>query len=552
LIHPPHVCLFHAGVIWSANKSFSAFASDLGDDSASRLLTSAAYGSLTEAPLYQPPSVVTYLAHDANVSVASVAAMVAHLEDHLPLSLTPCERAETGIVDALLHNAMHMAVQAAVPAAGVWFGSIPNSAPIRPPLAGGAPDWCARWNEGTNFLAVGEVKGTYSSVHGAMAQAGVTAMAGAHALLAMGLPPAACVVPFFAGNGLEEKHGLAYVLDNGLPCVACLTSLCDLTTCEGRERAALRRIAAIDHALRVAKALDGLVDRRVVAEKTTAIEVKDAMENAVKRNNKDPKEFVFDGRFFLKSPTSIHAATPEQTLAQQLNVFEQLRVKCPAVVVLPLTCVSHNRTADGRPIISIPRLVFPNMWLAGYDAGVPADANLFNAWLDKTVVAVLAMHAAGIVHLDLHPHNTMHRRDPETGDIDVKIIDLDSALPRDKPVSANVLEHVRRGVWSEAYPDLLVAGQSAPPEVDWFFLTAVLLAHKRGLTAEWRQAPAPVREQVATERLRELMKRCRKQLQNCCTVLRDNPISEAVLALVKEGLLESELEEPIATATKKK
>lgn len=84
--------------------------------------------------------------------------------------------------------------------------------------------------------------------------------------------------------------------------------------------------------------------------------------------------------------------------------------------MLPVTRITHS--ADGKRVPS--HFVFPRM--VEYDSGLPARNDLFDPWLVSLVAAVRRMHAAGVVHLDIHPHNTLHRV-LEDGRVDVLLID---------------------------------------------------------------------------------------------------------------------------------
>eukprot|EP00961_Rhodomonas_salina_P225382 3047382-Rhodomonas_salina.1 len=71
-------------------------------------------------------------------------------------------------------------------------------------------------------------------------------------------------------------------------------------------------------------------------------------------------------------------------------------------------------------------LVYPNMILEGFAVGVPHHGTeTFEAYLRAVEKAVDAVHAAGVVHLDLYVSNIMHR--VQDGTIEIKIIDWDAA-----------------------------------------------------------------------------------------------------------------------------
>jgi hypothetical protein len=248
--------------------------------------------------------------------------------------------------------------------------------------------------------------------------------------------------------------------------------------------------------------------------------------------------FVFDDRFFLKSPSRLHAATEDVSLMLQLRVFERLRTRAPHVAALPMTMLSFASEAGTHRVMvdAKARFVFDNKAAEGYTVGVPAKAQMV-AWLRLLHAAVTSLHKAGVVHLDLHPNNTMFKlKDGEVAH--VILIDLDSALVIDGAapmlVAQDVVDHVQRGAWRNAYPDVLVAGQPAPPEADWYFVGALLLAHLRGEAESWVKGPSRA---VALDELKAMLEQNREALQACARAVRAG-LQAGVENLRDAGLIE--------------
>ena len=415
---------------------------------------------------------------------------------------------------------------------------------IAGPFVSYAPDWCAVWPSTPSVaaakagvaskappLAVMEVKGTYTAVHAAFAQAAAQACAATFTLTHWDLNGIDACVPFAATNGREEKHGLAYCLENGLPCVTSLDALCDLQTAEGRKRAAYWRLCLCNHVKAQVKRLN----KRKAND--------DAWYQGLQQRTADTTQltehtFVFGDSFFTKKPARLHYDKAENSLRLQLEVFA--RLQAVETVAKPLTALAlistegtHELTVDTES-----RLIFENLVTQGFVVGLPAAAHM-RSWLDHMHAAVAAMHAAGVVHLDLHPNNTLFRLG-ENGVEAVRIIDLDSAFPLGYgPVDPSVRQHVRRNAWRDAYPMSHLPVDDEPSVLaDWYFVVAVLLAHLRGLTDQWIEAEAPGRT-IALDELRIMLEQERHLLLECCEAMKES-VDDAVDRLKEVQLVEED------------
>lgn len=229
--------------------------------------------------------------------------------------------------------------------------------------------------------------------------------------------------------------------------------------------------------------------------------------------------FEFGDAFFTKKPARLHREKAESSLRLQLEVFG--RLQGVESVTKPLTALTFISVAGSDELTTDTesRLIFDNFVCQGFVVGLPASVHM-RSWLHCIHGAVRAMHDAGVVHLDLHPNNTLFRLG-EGGVADVCIIDLDSAFPLGSgPVDPLVLKHVQRNDWRNAYPiEHLTSNDDGPsPMADWYFVVAVLLAHLRGLTENWVQAEAPDRT-IALDQLRDMLEENRSGLLNCCEAM---------------------------------
>ena len=90
-------------------------------------------------------------------------------------------------------------------------------------------------------VAAAELKTNYFSPLNGVPQALVAAFSAAVDLRAKGLPAEQCIVPFLSNNGALEQHGVAYLLEQNLPCGALTTPVLDLTVADGQRRAEAAR-----------------------------------------------------------------------------------------------------------------------------------------------------------------------------------------------------------------------------------------------------------------------------------------------------------------------
>lgn len=212
------------------------------------------YGYMGDLTRFVPEALGGYTR--VPISDAEVRDAAALLKSGLATTRIMAERSEKDVQASILHILNDNVFQSKLGNL-VDTGSIPQSRALRGPYVTAAPDWRACWKEAPMVefksdkstyqkrvyaLAVAEVKGTYSSVHGAFVQAALTACCAADVLFSWNLPLDRCIVPFFANNGLEEKHGVVHLLSNRLPCVATLAPLCSLLSPEGLREAAQWRL----------------------------------------------------------------------------------------------------------------------------------------------------------------------------------------------------------------------------------------------------------------------------------------------------------------------
>jgi hypothetical protein len=361
------------------------------------------------------------------------------------------------------------------------------------------------------IVAVAELKSSLYSPLNGVPQALVAAFSAAVDLRAKGLPAAQCVVPFLSSNGALEQHGAVYLLEPSLPCAAMTTPVLDLSDADGQRRAEAARWAL-----------------RCMAERTTAL-LQDllrepppaASAGAAAAVRPAPLPPALDAlRYHIKAPLHFVGRNVEQSVLQQLRIFERLR-RSPAAgsVVLPVAVLMQDPTgviqaaADAAETAAVaavatvatvattataagegssPRaasswwrslaVAFP--MLVGFSAGVPEPGNpLRPAVLAALRGALRRVHRAGVVHLDLFPGNILWScgggAEGSGGaaaagaaagaSVELRLVDFDAALEVGQRVPASARHIVERNGHTGSYhPELFAEGARARAVYDWW------------------------------------------------------------------------------------
>lgn len=348
-------------------------------------------------------------------------------------------------------------------------------------------------------LAVVEVKRRSGSTLDGLSQAMLGAMGTAFLLWRAGLAADAVVVPFISYTGTAIAIGAAYLLPTGMPCTA-LYHHGVLDSMEDARHAAAHVIELKAWAAKLASRV-----QQVGAAQIAAINARGArLERAI---------FKSDGLVFAKDVTCLFRERERDEMHQRLCVFEALR-RARVPTVLPLGCVAHW----GADMSAADKIVFPNMRLAGFEPGLPSNADLRQGWLEAVVAALQCLHGVGYVHLDVHPFNVLWRKvgletaaaaaeeegdevplpavpalplaeasarhwaaqaarlavKDSRGSVEVLLVDMDSTCSLWLPVGERLASTLGRSSWSRACHPSLLAGERPPASADWFMLLGVV------------------------------------------------------------------------------
>jgi len=337
-------------------------------------------------------------------------------------------------------------------------------------------------------VAVAELKNTFYSPLNGVPQALVAAFAAAADLRAQGLPVAQCVVPFLSSTGALEQHGAAYLLEPNLPCAALTTPVLDLTDADGQRRAVAARWAF-----------------RRMADRTTDLLVQRLAEAAAPPAAASAPAPALDAsRYHVKRPLPFVGRSVEQSVLQQLRVFDRLRTsRAAGVVVLPAAVLMRDPTAATHAAAAAAEAAgAAGAGAEGGAAGAAAEGPRASAWESELAVAfprleghadgvpapgeplrapVLAalrdalrrVHRAGVVHLDLFPGNVLWAARGEggggAGGVSLRLVDFDAALLVGQRVPASARDIVERNGHRGSYhPALFAPGARAQAAFDWW------------------------------------------------------------------------------------
>lgn len=280
-------------------------------------------------------------------------------------------------------------------------------------------------------------------------------------------------MPVITHTGLLEQHGAVFLLRPSCPVYVALSPVLDLASPTTRLLAAKHRIAVRDFVRAHAKS-SPLANFNAVL---TPLVYRPGALSSSDYHIKHCKRLFGTGES-VEAHTALH----------ELQVFERLARAGVECVVYPAARLMKY-ISPGSSWTAMPALVYPNIAAVGYETGFCSDP----AWLAAVTAAVRAVHAAGVVHVDLWPCNIMWRpspRDSEAGAgaageqgaaFEIRLVDFEASLEIGEPVPCAVVETIARNGCRRIYhPSFCEPNAVASVEYDnWFLaLFALIIAHQ--------------------------------------------------------------------------
>mmetsp|Transcript_17988 Transcript_17988/g.36259 ORF Transcript_17988/g.36259 Transcript_17988/m.36259 type:complete len:393 (+) Transcript_17988:394-1572(+) len=302
--------------------------------------------------------------------------------------------------------------------------------------ATGVVDACTTHGKDKSMGSILEIKGAERSLAFALRQAALYGSGVAMRQLADGVAASEICVPVAATNGWFMQFGATYVLAPSLPVFLPVSKAFDLMDAEDNKQAMLYfdRFRAIGGTEPVCN-VDVAGPNEMVLDLDQKFWAKRLTPEVLNRGL---------GLFSRSDATDIRVAEGLAHMIPCLNALYEHDV-ARQVVVFPVCVISAGVQEVATAADLEWLLVYPDMTAQGFRVGIPDhDSDIFEAYVRAVENAVDAVHAAGVVHLDLYVSNIMHRITNDN--VEIRIVDWDAAhLIGARPGSAHVEANLRGG-----------------------------------------------------------------------------------------------------------
>jgi hypothetical protein len=275
------------------------------------------------------------------------------------------------------------------------------------------------------YLAILEIKSADGCILHACSQAVVTATNMQLGLLNKGVSADQCIVPVIASTGLVMTFGVSVVLSPSFPTYIPLSKQLDLSDPFEREVAAAYLVKAITHA----RELGTRIPKSKTQQKDSFSQIALCLREYY---CKELNPIVSDRGLGLFDSTN----NPLHMQPGFIHMFEVLNKvyaseSARGFAEYPLAI----RTPDEGGGCRYYSLIYRDLTLLGYKIGTPnrvTEPDVFEAYRTELRRAVDAIHAAGVIHVDLYSSNVMFRVDnvgnsSQTPVVSIKIIDWDGS-----------------------------------------------------------------------------------------------------------------------------
>jgi hypothetical protein len=174
----------------------------------------------------------------------------------------------------------------------------------------------------------------------------------------------------------------------------------------------------------------------------------------------------------VKRPLTFVGSTESHSVWNQLRIFEKLLAHSfrNPHAVFPAAVLMKCRDSAADRCDNHCGVVFP-MLPRAYVVGKP-PTDVFDMFVEALRAVLIALHALGVVHLDIYPGNVMWCMEGDR--VCVKLVDWDAALFAGEPVpicARGILE--RNGHANSYHPLVYEANSFAHPSLDWWLFSAL-------------------------------------------------------------------------------
>ncbi|KAK1860230.1 hypothetical protein I4F81_002819 [Pyropia yezoensis] len=260
----------------------------------------------------------------------------------------------------------------------------------------------------------------------AFQQAAKYACAAAAGLCQGGVPWAEVVAPLMVSTGVLKLRGAAYMADRLFPVAVATSATLDLTSKHGVVAAHLYRVKAAEQVKRFVELVRGAAVSLAFVSLRENVFPEDGGGSAVPRNSPT----------FSKSPIwpkwgVVSSVMPGGLVAHFSHLYRafQTLYSSPASphVCFPFCVATGIESATAGPA-GASALLFPNLKAAAFRCSLPDKIHVARIYVTALVVALRAIHGAGLIHGDVHVSNVMWRLSADRGSVEINVIDWDTVF----------------------------------------------------------------------------------------------------------------------------
>jgi hypothetical protein len=270
------------------------------------------------------------------------------------------------------------------------------------------------------YLSVIEHKGSEASAFPAISQAAVIATNFAIGLLKRGVPRQSCIIPVIGHSGIAMVIGATIILEPTFPTFIPLSKHLDLSDPYESKVAFAYIKKASDHCLALYQLLLGISAPDVRQVPQMALDLSNNRSLFIKTIDLETYQRGI-GLFSDHNQDPMHV---EPGIQNMMMVFNKLyNSAARPYVAFPLSI----RTPDSASK-KLYQIIYQNLSTLGFVIGAPnrmTDEDNYNKYCISLRRAVDAVHAAGVLHVDLYLSNVMWKKTRD--EVEIKIIDWDAS-----------------------------------------------------------------------------------------------------------------------------
>ena len=273
------------------------------------------------------------------------------------------------------------------------------------------------------YLSIIEHKDAEASAFPAISQAAVTATNFAIGLLKRGVPRQSCIIPVIGHSGITMVIGATIILEPTFPTFIPLSKHLDLSDPYESKVAFAYIKKASEHCLALYQLLLGIAvppDVRKVPQVRMALDLSNNRSLFIKTIDRA----TYQRGIGLFTDHNHDPTDVDSGIQNMMMVFNKLyNSAARQYVEFPLSI----RTPDSAST-KFYQIIYQNLSTLGFVIGAPnrmTNEEDYNKYCISLRRAVHAVHAAGVIHVDLYLSNVMWKKSGD--EVEIRIIDWDTS-----------------------------------------------------------------------------------------------------------------------------